>query len=212
MLVLDECHNAKTSTKSSGGASAASLSSASSTSSRKKISMSKTAQTVTDLQSRLPNARVVYSSATGGSDEKELGYMQRLGLWGPGTSYKSFADLAAKLSNGGLSFLEMLCCDIKAKGAFLSRQLSFSGCQFLVKESGMAKEMSEMYLRSVQLWRRIFEAFKKAMKVGSGDRRHAQLVEPFAKYARGSKKSDGDLDDDAYESEEDVVLPMAADA
>lgn len=96
--------------------------------------------------------------------------MQRLGLWGPGTSYKSFEDLAGKLSNGGLSFLEMLCCDIKAKGAFLSRQLSFTGCQFLVKEAGMEKEMSEMYLKSVQLWRVIFDAFQKAMKVGASGR------------------------------------------
>ena len=63
----------------------------------------------------------------------------------------------------------MLCCDIKAKGAFLSRQLSFTGCQFLVKEAGMAKEMSEMYLKSVQLWRVIFEAFQKAMKVGASE-------------------------------------------
>lgn len=170
MLVLDECHNAKTSTKSTGSGTSSFSSSSSSTSSKKKIAMSKTAQTVNDLQSRLPNARVVYSSATGGSDEKELGYMQRLGLWGPGTSYKNFVDLAGKLSNGGLSFLEMLCCDIKAKGAFLSRQLSFTGCQFLVKEAGMSKEMSEMYLKSVQLWRVILEAFQKAMKVGVAER------------------------------------------
>ena len=168
MLVLDECHNAKTSTKSQGGPGpSSSLSSVSSTSSKKKIAMSKTAMTVNDLQSRLPNARVVYSSATGGSDEKELGYMQRLGLWGPGTSYKSFEDLAVKLSSGGLSFLEMLCCDIKAKGAFLSRQLSFSGCQFLIEESGMSKEMGEMYRKSVLLWRSIFSSFQKAMKVRS---------------------------------------------
>ena len=64
----------------------------------------------------------------------------------------------------------MLCCDIKAKGAFLSRQLSFTGCQFLVKEAGMSKEMSEMYLKSVQLWRVILEAFQKAMKVGVAER------------------------------------------
>ena len=41
--------------------------------------MSKTAESISELQKRLPNARIVYSSATGGSDEKEMGYMERLG-------------------------------------------------------------------------------------------------------------------------------------
>lgn len=30
------------------------------------------------------------------------------------------------------------------------------------------------------------------------------MVEPYAKFTRGTKKSDGDVDDDAYENEEDV--------
>ena len=156
VLILDECHNAKTNTVSSGSSSG-----------KKKSGISKTAQAVKDLQERLPNARVVYSSATGGSDEKEMGYMEGLGLWGPGTSYHSFFDLAVKLSNGGLSFMEMLCCDIKAKGAFLSRQLSFSGCKFLIQESGLSKEMSEMYRESVLLWRDVFSSFTRAMHVDS---------------------------------------------
>ena len=107
VIILDECHNAKTGTMTRAKG--------------QKVSLSKTAQTVSILQEAFPNARVVYSSATGGSDEKEMGYMQRLGLWGSGTSYSSFSDLAMKLSRGGLSVLDMLCCDLKAKGAFVWR-------------------------------------------------------------------------------------------
>ena len=151
VIILDECHNAKTGTvaKAKG----------------QKASLSKTAQTVSMLQEALPNARVVYSSATGGSDEKEMGYMQRLGLWGSGTSYSSFSDLAIKLSKGGLSFLEMLCCDIKAKGAFVSRQLSFQGCSFSIQEASMSSEMESMYSQSVQIWRQLFTGFKEALNV-----------------------------------------------
>ena len=36
------------------------------------------------LQRGLPGARVVYCSATGASEPRNLGYMERLGLWGPG--------------------------------------------------------------------------------------------------------------------------------
>ena len=95
VLVLDECHNAKTAVASGKS---------------KKGGLSKTAQAICDLQQRLPNARVVYSSATGGSDEKEMGYMQRLGLWGAGTSSRTVSDPETLLMSGGLFCLEMVCC------------------------------------------------------------------------------------------------------
>ncbi len=40
-----------------------------------------------DLQALLPLARVVYSSATGVTSPRDMGYMTRLGLWGPGTYF-----------------------------------------------------------------------------------------------------------------------------
>ena len=128
VLILDECHNAKTGTVTRGKGV--------------RVSLSKTAQTVSDLQKALPNARVVYSSATGGSDEKELGYMQRLGLWGSGTSYSSFSDLA-----------------------FISRQLSFIGCRFDIVEAVMTESMASMYYQSVQVWKEFLKGFKEAFEV-----------------------------------------------
>jgi hypothetical protein len=41
-------------------------------------------------QEMLPEARVVYCSATGASEPRNLGYMVRLGLWGDGTSFQNF--------------------------------------------------------------------------------------------------------------------------
>ena len=38
-----------------------------------------------ELQNKLPRARVVYCSATSVSEPKNLGFMSRLGLWGPGS-------------------------------------------------------------------------------------------------------------------------------
>ncbi len=46
-------------------------------------------QAVIEIQRRLPNARVLYVSATGATESSNLGYMQRLGLWGPGTAFES---------------------------------------------------------------------------------------------------------------------------
>lgn len=153
VIILDECHNAKTATVHLRGSKKGSS------------SLSKTAQTINDLQKRLPKARIVYSSATGGSDEKEMGYMERLGLWGPGTSYKNYADLSSKLSSGGLSFLEMLCCDMKAKGAFLSRQLSFNGCSFSIHNCKITDDMIAMYKNSVSIWNELYRDFTEALQV-----------------------------------------------
>jgi hypothetical protein len=71
VIVFDECHRAK---------HAVPIGS---------IKVSKTGLIVLDLQRKLPKARIVYVSATAASEPKNMGYMVRLGLWGPGTQYES---------------------------------------------------------------------------------------------------------------------------
>lgn len=74
VIVFDECHKAK---------NLCPVSSSKST---------KTGQTVLELQQLLPQARVVYASATGASEPKHMAYMVRLGLWGSGTAFQNFND------------------------------------------------------------------------------------------------------------------------
>lgn len=71
-LLFDECHRAKNyhSNKRS----------------------TKTGSAVYKLQTALPKARVVYCSATGITDPVNMGYMVRLGLWGPETPFPTFDD------------------------------------------------------------------------------------------------------------------------
>ena len=45
-----------------------------------------------ELQRRLPKARIVYASATGASEPRNMAYMTRLGIWGPGTPFPGFMD------------------------------------------------------------------------------------------------------------------------
>ncbi|KAF0287778.1 Protein strawberry notch 1 [Amphibalanus amphitrite] len=52
----------------------------------------KTGLTVLELQKQLPKARVVYASATGASEPKNMAYMVRLGIWGAGTPFREFSD------------------------------------------------------------------------------------------------------------------------
>ena len=54
----------------------------------KKSKSSKTALSVSDLQAKLPKARVCYVSATGASSLENLGYMTRVrGVLSPGIIY-----------------------------------------------------------------------------------------------------------------------------
>ena len=57
---------------------------------------------VLGLQTALPGARVVYCSATGASEPRNLGYMVRLGLWGEGNpAFETFPRFLEAISVSG---------------------------------------------------------------------------------------------------------------
>lgn len=58
---------------------------------------SKCGESVILLQNLHPNARVIYSSATGASEPYHLSYMTRLGLWGPDKKYACCGELMDSL-------------------------------------------------------------------------------------------------------------------
>merc|ERR1712176_1725778 len=71
---------------------------------------------VEELQKRCPIAKVLYSTATGASELKNLAYMSRLGLWGPGTSFDSFHGFQEVLGREHLAGFEMLSMEMQAMG------------------------------------------------------------------------------------------------
>ena len=77
LIMLDECHKAKTIELDANGNPKTTGKGP-----MKKEKSSQTAMAVLELQKLLPRARVVYCSATSVSHPKNLGFMTRLGLWG----------------------------------------------------------------------------------------------------------------------------------
>lgn len=67
------------------------------------------------LQHALPDARIVYVSATGATTVQNLAYAQRLGLWG-GTDFPfaSRSEFVAAIEDGGVAAMEVLARDLKA--------------------------------------------------------------------------------------------------
>ncbi|WP_196489951.1 strawberry notch-like NTP hydrolase domain-containing protein, partial [Erythrobacter donghaensis] len=60
------------------------------------------------LQNNLPDARVLYASATGASEVNNLAYAVRLGLWGPGTAFANREDFISQIRAGGIAAMELV--------------------------------------------------------------------------------------------------------
>ncbi|XP_051773931.1 protein strawberry notch homolog 2a isoform X2 [Ctenopharyngodon idella] len=138
VIVFDECHKAKNATSTKMG------------------------KAVLDLQSKLPLARVVYASATGASEPKNMIYMSRLGIWGQGTPFKTFDDFLHAIEKRGVGAMEIVAMDMKVSGMYIARQLSFSGVSFRIEEITLDEEFKLVYNKAARLWAEALELFTRA--------------------------------------------------
>ncbi|CAH3034300.1 unnamed protein product, partial [Porites lobata] len=100
----------------------------------------------------LPKARVVYCSATGVTDVKNMAFMERLGLWGDGTAFKSFDSFLASITKRGLGASEMLAMEMKASGMYVSRGFSFRQAEFVNVEATLTAQQIKVYDTAVHVW------------------------------------------------------------
>ena len=98
------------------------------------------------LQHALPDARVVYVSATGATTVKNLAYAQRLGLWGgEDFPFATRPEFVAAIENGGVAAMEVLARDLKALGLYAARSLSFEGVEYETLEHPLTREQVRIY-------------------------------------------------------------------
>jgi hypothetical protein len=98
------------------------------------------------LQHALPEARVVYVSATGATTVQNLAYAQRLGLWGGSDfPFASRSEFVAAIEEGGVAAMEVLARDLKALGLYASRSLSFDGVEYELLEHKLTDEQRRIY-------------------------------------------------------------------
>ncbi|OVA03143.1 zinc finger protein [Macleaya cordata] len=134
LVVFDECHKAKNLIPEAGS------------------QPTRTGEAVLELQARLPGSRVIYCSATGASEPRNMGYMVRLGLWGSGTCFLDFRDFLGALDKGGVGALELVAMDMKARGMYVCRTLSYKGSEFEVIEAPLEVEMMDLYKKAAEFW------------------------------------------------------------
>ncbi|MCY3761191.1 MAG: strawberry notch family protein [Gemmatimonadetes bacterium] len=98
------------------------------------------------LQNALPNARIVYVSATGASTIPGLSYAVRLGLWGAGeTPFNERAEFVAAMEAGGVAAMEIVARDLKALGLYQARALSYAGVEVDILEHTLTPEQRRIY-------------------------------------------------------------------
>jgi len=128
----------------------------------------RTAKLVIGIQERLPNARVLYASATGVSDIKHMVYGTRLGLWGSSNPlYPTFETFQGALAKRGVGAMEMLALEMKRKGIFLARTLSWDGAEFHTMEVKLSEEQIASYDSAVRWWFNVKNEIEAALSIMS---------------------------------------------
>ncbi len=98
------------------------------------------------LQHALPDARVLYVSATGATTVENLAYAQRLGLWGGADfPFDKRADFVAAIEAGGVAAMEVLARDLKALGLYSARSLSYEGVGYELLEHQLTPDQVRIY-------------------------------------------------------------------
>ncbi len=98
------------------------------------------------LQHALPDARIVYVSATGATSVHNLAYAQRLGLWGGDDfPFSTRAEFVEAIEAGGVAAMEVLARDLRALGLYTARSLSYDGVEYELIEHRLTDEQRRIY-------------------------------------------------------------------
>ncbi|XP_011684968.1 PREDICTED: protein strawberry notch isoform X3 [Wasmannia auropunctata] len=153
LIIFDECHRAKNLCPTGSS------------------KPTKTGLTVLELQNKLPKARVVYASATGASEPRNMAYMVRLGMWGEGTPFPEFNGFITAVEKRGVGAMEIVAMDMKLRGMYIARQLSFHGVAFKIEEVPLSKDFTKVYDHSVRLWVEAMQRFQEAAELIDAENR-----------------------------------------
>ncbi|MGN0843851.1 MAG: strawberry notch-like NTP hydrolase domain-containing protein, partial [Kiritimatiellia bacterium] len=149
VIVFDEAHNA---------ANAMSV--------RKKRGKSKPsakALAVVAFQNAMPNARIIYVSATMATEVHNLAFAERLGLWGEGTAFRNKESFVSQVSSGGLSVMEIIARDMKSLGVYIARSLSYEGVGNRRLEHKLSPDQIRKYNEFADAWQMVFSRVNDAL-------------------------------------------------
>ena len=145
--------------------------------SKKKGCGSKAATAVVDLQRQLPQARVLYASATGASAIGEMGFLQRMGLWGVGhpsmCDYSAFKKSFEKLSSDSM---ELIASHLTKCGSYIARTLSYEAADFEVITSALTAAQRSQYDTAARVWQEMYQVLEETGQRASFDEEFVKML------------------------------------
>lgn len=120
------------------------------------------------LQHALPNARIVYVSATGATAVQNLAYAQRLGLWGgEDFPFATRAEFVEAIEASGVAAMEVLARDLKSLGLYAARSLSYEGVEYEIVEHELTLEQVRIYDNYASAFQVIHGHLNEALKAAN---------------------------------------------
>ena len=117
------------------------------------------------LQNALPDARILYVSATGATTVPGLAYARRLGLWASGeTPFETRTAFIAAMEAGGVAAMEVVARDLKALGLYQARPLSYDGVEVDILEHPLTPEQRRIYDSYAGAFKIIHQNIQEALK------------------------------------------------
>uniref|UniRef100_A0A915PC79 Uncharacterized protein n=1 Tax=Setaria digitata TaxID=48799 RepID=A0A915PC79_9BILA len=110
------------------------------------------------------------------TEPRNMAYMTRLGLWGQGQAFREFSDFINAVEKRGVGAMEVVAMDMKQRGLYLARQLSFRGVSFRVEEVPLSAEFIEVYDASVKIWLECRRQFQAALSRHCVSRAQVKLI------------------------------------
>lgn len=136
------------------------------------------------LQNDLPEASVMYCSATGATEIANLGYATRLGLWGKGTQFADAKEFTAQMAQGGVAAMEVVARDMKAEGVYLARSVSAEDVRYDRVVHELSGEDRYAYDTYGDAWQVVIQNVEKALEtVGASKSRAARSAAMQGFYA-----------------------------
>ena len=135
------------------------------------------------LQHALPNARVLYASATGATTVHGLAYAPRLGLWGgDATAFNDRSDFVSAMERGGVAAMEIVARDLKALGLYQARALAYHGVEIDILEHALTEPQREIWDAYAGAFRIIHQHIHEALEA-TGVTQNGDTLSPGAKSA-----------------------------
>lgn len=127
-----------------------------------------------ELQRACPLAAVLYASATGATELRHLGYLERLGLWGRGRPHGSFEELRDAVEGGGFAAMELLAMTMRAEGMLSCRSLSFKGASFRLVPVSL-ESLCNTYSKACDFWQESLKLILRLLKAKTREVKQKRL-------------------------------------